>query len=84
VKYLALNPVRAGLVEAASSWPWSSVQAHLGIRVDRLVTLGPVGQLLDEEGESFFDEDLDAAELDVLRMSLGSGRHLSEPRRKLV
>src|SRR5438046_3174925 len=30
LRYVALNPVRAGLVERAIDWPWSSVHAHLG------------------------------------------------------
>ena len=28
--YVALNPVRAGLVERAQDWRWSSIHAHLG------------------------------------------------------
>jgi len=30
VRYVALNPVRARLVDAAADWRWSSVHAHLG------------------------------------------------------
>ena len=33
-RYVALNPVRAGLVERAASWPWSSVRAQLGLAED--------------------------------------------------
>ncbi len=29
-RYVAMNPVRARLVERAEDWPWSSVRAHLG------------------------------------------------------
>jgi putative transposase len=42
VRYVALNPVRAGLVDEAAAWPWSSVQAHLAGRDDELVTVAPV------------------------------------------
>lgn len=36
-RYVALNPVRAGLVSAAHEWRWSSVRAHLaGIDDPRL------------------------------------------------
>jgi putative transposase len=31
-RYLALNPVRAGLCRRPEQWPWSSYQATLGIR----------------------------------------------------
>ena len=30
LRYVALNPVRAGLVQRAADWPWSSVRAQLG------------------------------------------------------
>ena len=36
-RYVALNPVRARLVERAQDWPWSSVRAHLDGRNDELV-----------------------------------------------
>ena len=29
-RYVELNPVRAGMVEAAADWPWSSYRAHMG------------------------------------------------------
>ena len=31
MRYVELNPVRAGLVMAADRWPWSSAGAHLGM-----------------------------------------------------
>jgi putative transposase len=43
LRYVALNPVRARLVEQAIDWPWSSVHAHLGrVEDDGLTTTGPV------------------------------------------
>jgi putative transposase len=41
-RYVALNPVRAGLVQQASQWPWSSVRAHLRGRDDGLVEVAPL------------------------------------------
>jgi putative transposase len=32
LRYVELNPVRAGLVERAWEWPWSSARAHVGER----------------------------------------------------
>lgn len=32
LRYVELNPVRAGLVECASDYPWSSAAAHVGER----------------------------------------------------
>jgi putative transposase len=35
-RYVALNPVRAGLVTRAQDWPWSSARAQLGLAEDGL------------------------------------------------
>ena len=37
--YVEQNPVRAGLVQSASRWTWSSAPAHLGERTDPLLDL---------------------------------------------
>ncbi|KGM31055.1 transposase [Inquilinus limosus] len=43
LRYVALNPVRAGLVERAADWPWSSAPVHLGrTGTDGLTAAGPV------------------------------------------
>lgn len=36
-RYVELNPVRARLVDDAIDYPWSSAQAHAGVRHDRLL-----------------------------------------------
>jgi hypothetical protein len=41
-RYLALNPVRAGLAPRAQDWPWSSVHAHLAGRSEALTTVEPL------------------------------------------
>lgn len=41
LSYVALNPVRARLVERATDWPWSSVHAQLG-REDGMTATAPV------------------------------------------
>lgn len=42
LRYIALNPVRARMVERAVDWPWSSVHALLGRADDGLTTTAPV------------------------------------------
>src|SRR5713101_185763 len=42
LRYVALNPVRARLVERAQDWRWSSVHAHLAAREDGGTNLAPV------------------------------------------
>ena len=38
MRYLALNPVRAGLCTSPDSWPWSSYSMLLSTRSDRLLS----------------------------------------------
>lgn len=38
MRYIELNPVRAGLCTEATLWPWSSAGHHLGLRRQALVT----------------------------------------------
>jgi len=74
VRYVALNPVRAKLVDRAEDWRWSSTRALLAGEDDDVVTVAPV---LERVGAfaSFlrapFDEALDFA---VLRKSETVGR----------
>ena len=42
VRYLALNPVRAGLARHAADWPHASVPAHLAARDDGFVEVAPL------------------------------------------
>ena len=41
-RYVELNPVRAGLVDKAWQWKWSSAAAHRRGRDDKLVSVGPL------------------------------------------
>jgi len=42
LRYVALNPVRAGLTARAVDWPWSSVHAHLGGIDDGITARDPI------------------------------------------
>jgi putative transposase len=48
LRYLAFNPVRAGLAATPASWQWSSVAAHLARRDDELVQVRPVLDLVPD------------------------------------
>jgi putative transposase len=62
IRYVALNPVRAGLVSRAEDWAWSSVRAHLAGGDDALVTVRPVldrvysfaALIANQEADAFF------------------------------
>jgi len=45
-RYIALNPVAAGLVSRAEDWPWSSARAHLAGEDDELATVAPSRALI--------------------------------------
>ena len=56
VRYVALNPVRAGLVRAAGDWPWSSVPAHLAGRDDGMTAIRPILDRFPDFGDFIADE----------------------------
>ena len=69
LRYVALNPVRARLVQRAQDWPWSSARAHLRRRDDKVTSLSPVldrfprfADLLEEGPEPELFERLRRAE----------------------
>jgi len=45
VRYVELNPVRAGLAARAEDWPWSSAPAHVGGWADGLTDLSALAGL---------------------------------------
>jgi putative transposase len=78
VRYVALNPVRARLVERATDWPCSSVHAHLSGRDDGLVVVRPVLERVGAFAE-VIDGDADDAGLAALRAAEGTGRAIGTP-----
>lgn len=76
-RYLALNPVRAGLVDRAQDWSWSSVHAHLMRRDGRLVRVAPLLDRVDDvEGLFAPDPRTDrrwAAEIATIRAGAAAG-----------
>lgn len=74
VRYVELNPVRAGMVERAQDYPWSSAAAHCGLREDPLLSgdLPLLGQVTD--WSSWLTGELARDEMDLLRGRTHSGR----------
>ncbi len=75
VRYVSLNPVRAGLVRQAVDWPWSSVRAHLEGRSDGLVVVPPV---LDRYPDfaAKLEVEPSGVEMNRIRKASTSGRPL--------
>lgn len=75
VRYVLLNPVRAGLVEHACDWPYSSAAAHaLGAR-DPLVTTGPMADRVPN-WSAYLEDCVPRDELKELRSHSSTGRPL--------
>ena len=74
-RYILMNPVRAGLVERAEEWPFSSARAHLKGQSDGIIELGHLAGLVDD-WTTFLGEDLDTEHADRLRLHQRTGRPL--------
>jgi putative transposase len=75
VRYVELNPVRAGLVKVAGDYPWSSAAAHISGCDDRLVKTSPRLEMVDD-WRKFLSEKLTNTELDRIRFHERTGRPL--------
>ena len=76
VRYIGLNPVRAGLAPRAADWPWSSVRGHLGRHADPLLTTPPLAERLGAHLGQFFDVDVAEEARRTLRRASITGRPL--------
>ncbi|HEY9216718.1 MAG TPA: transposase [Phenylobacterium sp.] len=77
-RYVALNPVRARLVERAEAWPWSSARAHLAGRDDCLVSVRPLLERA-EATQLLGWSEYDAPLWEALRAAVKTGRPLGSP-----
>lgn len=75
-RYVGLNPVRAGLVERARDWPWSSVRAHLSGRDDALVRTESLRMHVRSDLPRFFEADVAEEAAKKLRRAAATGRPL--------
>ncbi len=75
LRYVALNPVRAGLVGRASDWAWSSAHVHLGRVADDGLTLkAPVADRYPQ-----FAELLASAEDEIATKRLRQAESVGRP-----
>lgn len=73
MRYVELNPVRAGLVSRPDNWRWSSARANLGLATDPFVSAKPRAVGVDD-WHGFLGEALPDDEFDHLRRSTSIGR----------
>jgi putative transposase len=75
LRYVLLNPVRAGLAATAADWPFSSARAHLAGAPDQLVNVRPTARLISN-WKDFLDVDADSVEIEEFRRHGRIGRPL--------
>lgn len=76
VRYVGLNPVRAGLTRRAIDWPWSSVQAHVTGKPDPLISPIQLADRLGVDLAGFFDLDVGRDDHRLMQGATRSGRPL--------
>jgi putative transposase len=75
-RYVALNPVRARLVQRAQDWRWSSARAHLSGRDDGLVSVAPILERCGGRFGDLIDQPVAAERMAALRAAETIGRPL--------
>jgi putative transposase len=76
-RYVELNPVRAGLIESPSRYPWSRAAAHVRGRDDALVKVRPPSTLVPN-WRSFLSRVIREEDIKVLRAHERTGRPLGD------
>jgi putative transposase len=77
VRYVERNPVRAGLVQKAGNFAWSSARAHIFGSQDAFLTdIHPFLQI--DDWRAYLDEIEDSATLECFRLHGRTGRPLGD------
>ena len=74
VRYIERNPVRAGFVERAEVYPWSSAAAHCGLREDALLAKDFPPQGVIEDWPDWLGQEDDIEAEDRIRRQTHTGR----------
>ena len=74
VRYVEQNPVRAGLVERAEDYPWSSAAAHCGLRPDAVLSAGFPEPGIIEDWKAWLSEAEDEEAIARIRQQTHTGR----------
>ena len=73
VRYIELNPVRAGICTRAEDWRWSSIHAHLNVADDSLVTVAPMCERIPDWSQYLLEQSAPGIN-DSLRAHTRTGR----------
>ena len=73
VRYVELNPVRAGLCACPEEWKWSSVHTHMGKTSDPVVTSVPMLEQISD-WQRYLSQGCPADQVDDIRKHTNTGR----------
>jgi putative transposase len=76
VRYIEINPVRAGLVAKPEQWPWSSASAHISGYDDTLVKVIPLLEITGGKWKDFLCAPVREEEIIKMRRHEKTGRPL--------
>jgi putative transposase len=79
IRYVERNPVRAGLVREAETYPFSSAAGHVGLRVDPVLTRNQEIEEAVGDWPGWLRGDEDNAILTGIRRQTRTGRPLGDP-----
>jgi putative transposase len=79
VRYVELNPVRAGLVRQPWRYQWSSAAAHVRGQDDGLVSASPMPELVGEDWREYLQREVSGLDMKLLRLHSRTGRPLGSP-----
>jgi putative transposase len=81
LRYIELNPVRAGIVSRAEDWPWSSAATHCGTdRTDNCLTREPwQSRWTASSWRDYLAEGETESKLAAIRQCTHTGRPLGTP-----
>jgi len=77
VRYIELNPVRAGLVKKAEDYPWSSAKAHVLKTEDKLLSNDFIASKISNWSDFLAEKD-NKKDLNLLRQHANTGRPLGD------
>jgi putative transposase len=77
VRYIELNPVRAGLVKKPEDYRWSSAKTHLQGKEDILVKAEPLKSIV-KDWQELFKTDLTKKEKEMIQSHERTGRPLGD------
>ena len=76
VRYIALNPVRAGLVRNPQEWQWGSACANLLGKNDNIVGDNPIAGIIQQDWDSFLEGSINEEIIKSIRSHERTGRPL--------